>query len=102
MPSYPALEPWLKTFVLHQPNNTTRAPFQLPKLSVMTPHLEQFLVLRPPPDGDGSVSVPRENIPSLPGASASSSTLEATSGYDQVRELLHRGVMKPSDLATPI
>ncbi len=94
--------PVVKTFALHRPNNNTRAPFRSPKLSVMTPQLEQFLVLRPPPDGEDSVSVPRENILSLPGASASSSTLEVTPGYDQVRELLHRGAMKPSNLGTPI
>ncbi len=55
-------------------------------MSLTTPHLEHFLV-NPPPDGEDSVSIPRDNL-GLPGAPAGSSTFEATPGCDQVRELL--------------
>ena len=70
-------------------------------MSLTAPHLEQFLV-NPPPDGeDYSISIPRDNL-GLPGAPAGSSTFEATHGCDQVRKLLHHGVIKLSDLGIAI
>jgi hypothetical protein len=68
---------------------------EISKMSFTAPHPKQVLV-KPSPDGEELVSVPR-GILGLPGGLASSSTLKATPDvrYDQVRKVLHIAMKRP-------
>jgi len=93
----PHLERRLKSHVVG-PTRTQATPPLLPppKMSYTAPHSKQPSA-KPPPVGGDSVNFRRDNL-GLPSALPGGSTFETTGygRYDQVRTILHRGVIELS------